>query len=93
VRQLRVLAAMASAGVFVWSVTMGTAAASAAGRLHSGSHGQAVGRFSHTDPSESLLRGANVTAGIVAVTAVLALLFLVVTLIRRRVRIRVARPV
>jgi hypothetical protein len=92
VRQFRVLAAMASAGVLVWSVTFGTAAASAAGRLRSGSHGQAVGRFSSTDPSGLMLRGANVTAGIVAVMAVLAVVFLVVTLIRGRVRIRFARP-
>ena len=74
------------------SVTFGTAAASAAGRLRSGSHGQAVSHFSNVDPSGLVLRGANVTAGIVGVLAVLALLFLVVTLIRRRVRIRVARP-
>jgi hypothetical protein len=83
---------MASVGVLVWSLTVGTAVASAASRLRSGSHGQAVSHLSNPDPSGLVLRGANVTAGIVGVLAVLALLFLVVTLIRRRVGIRVARP-
>jgi len=69
-----------------WSVTVGAAAASAA-RLRSGTlHAQLV---SHVTPSGTTssphLFGSGVMAAIVGALAVLALAFLVVTLIRRRV--------
>jgi hypothetical protein len=88
-RQLRVLAAMASMGVVAWSVTAGASVASASTRLRSGTlHAQLVSRVSpgaHSLPSGLTVRGAGVMATIVGVLAVLALTFLIVTFIRRRV--------
>ncbi len=88
-RQLRVLAAMVSMGVLAWSVTAGSTVASASTRLRSGTlHAQLVSRVSpgpHSLPSGLTVRGAGVMATIVGVLAVLALTFLIVTFIRRRV--------
>jgi hypothetical protein len=93
VRKLRVLAAMvglAAAGTFALSVVVGSTLASASTRLRSGSlHAQLV---SHVTPvgntaSSGLIAGSNVIAGVVGTLAILALAFLVVTFIRRRVTI------
>ncbi len=69
-------------------------AASAATRLRSGSlHAQLVSRVTPAGTtSSSHLLGSGVMAGIVGSLAVLALAFLVVTLIRRRVTAPSPRP-
>ncbi len=90
-RQRRVRAAMvgvAAAATLAWSVLAGCAAASAAARLHSGSlHAQLV---SHVTPgassaSSGLQTGPDIMGGVVGALAVLALAFLVVSYIWRRV--------
>ena len=85
-RHFRFLAA-AVGMTLAWSVTVGAAAASAASRLRSGTlHAQLVSRVTPAgNTSSHLLVGSDVMAGIVGSLAVLALAFLVVTLIRRRV--------
>ena len=97
-RHFRFLAAavgVAATGTLAWSVALGAAAASAASRLRSGSlHAQLV---SHVAPagntsSSHLLVGSGVMAGIVGSLAVLALAFLVVTLIRRRITAPAPQP-
>jgi hypothetical protein len=99
VRQLRFLTAMvgmAATGAVAWSVTVGVVAASASTRLRSGNlHAQLV---SHVAPagntsSSQLLADSDVIAGIVASLAVLALAFVIVTLIRRRITPPSPRPI
>jgi hypothetical protein len=94
VRQLRVLVlaamvAAATVGALVWSVTAGSALASATTRLRSGTlHAQLVSHVSggaNTVPAGVALTGSGVMAAIVGALALFALAFLVVTLIRRRV--------
>jgi hypothetical protein len=94
VRQVRVLVlaamvAAATVGALVWSVTAGSALASAATRLRSGTlHAQLVSHVSagaNTAPAGVTLTGSGVMAAIVGALALFALAFLVVTLIRRRV--------
>jgi hypothetical protein len=94
VRQLRVLVlavmmAAATVGALIWSVTAGSALASAATRLRSGAlHAQLVSHVSagaNTAPAGVALSGSGVMAAIVGALALFALAFLVVTLIRRRV--------
>jgi hypothetical protein len=94
VRQFRVLvlAAMvtvATAGALIWSVTAGSALASAATRLRSGAlHAQLVSHVTagaNTAPAGAALTGSGVMASVVGALALFALAFLVVTLIRRRI--------
>jgi len=86
VRHVRFLAA-AVGMTLAWSVTVGAAAASAASRLRSGTlHAQLVSRVTPAGTTSSPhLFGSGVMAAIVGGLALLALAFLVVTLIRRRV--------
>jgi hypothetical protein len=93
VRKLRVMAAMvgvAAAATCALSVVMGSTLASASTRLRSGSlHAQLVSHVTpvgNTAPS-GVIAGSNVIAAIVGTLAILALAFLVVTFIRRRVTI------
>jgi len=99
VRQRREWAAVivsAAAGALCWLVTTGAGVASAApaafgtGAGLGAARAQLVGRIaSPTGPSTTSaglpLGGADIMAGIVALLAVLAFLFLVVTFVRRRV--------
>lgn len=89
--QLRVHAAMvgvAAAATLAWSLMAGCAAASATTRLRSGNlHAQLV---SHVTPgassaSSGLQTGPDIMGGVVGALAVLALTFLIVTYIWRRV--------
>ena len=94
VRQLRVLilataVAAATVGTLIWSVTAGSALASASTRLRSGTlHAQLV---SHVTPGANTvqggmaLTGSGVMAAVVGALALFAVAFLLVTLIRRRV--------
>ncbi len=86
-QHFRFLAAAVGTAALAWSVAVGTVAASATTRLRSGSlHAQLVSRVTPAgNTSSSHLLGSGVMAGIVGCLAVLALAFLVVTLIRRRV--------
>jgi hypothetical protein len=91
-RRVRVIAAMggmAAVGAVAWLLTAGSAVASATTRLRSGNlHAQLV---SHVSPGASPvssglgLRGSDVMAAVVATMALLAVVFLIVTFIRRRV--------
>jgi hypothetical protein len=94
VRQLRVLVlaamvAAATVGALIWSVTAGSALASATTRLRSGTlHAQLVSHVTagaNTVPGGMALTGSGVMAAVVGALALFALAFLVVTLIRRRV--------
>jgi hypothetical protein len=91
-RRVRVIAAMVGLvtfGAAAWAVTAGAAVASAATRLRSGSlHAQLVSHVSpgaNSVPSGLVLKGTDVMAAVVAIMAVLAVAFLIVTFIRRRV--------
>jgi hypothetical protein len=88
-RQLRVLLGAATLGAFLWSITAGSAVASATTRLRSGTlHAQLVSHVSagaNAVPAGISLKGTGVMAGVVGVLALCALAFLVVTLIRRRI--------
>jgi hypothetical protein len=81
----------AALAVMVWSVTTGTAAASASTRLRSGAvHAQLASHVAtggNAVSSGISLKGSGVMAGIVGALAVFALAFLVVTFIRRRVTV------
>jgi len=72
-----------------WLVAAGTAVAGADTRLRSGSvHAQLVSHLSsgaHTLSPSLALKGSDVMAAIVGILAVLALAFLIVTFIRRRI--------
>jgi hypothetical protein len=91
-RQVRVIAALvgvATLGAAAWLLTAGAAVASASTRLRSGNlHAQLV---SHVSPGASAvssglgLKGSDVMAAVVATMAVLAVAFLIVTFIRRRI--------
>jgi hypothetical protein len=91
-RQVRVIAAMvgfATLGAAAWLFTAGSAVASASTRLRSGNlHAQLV---SHVSPGASAvssglgLKGSDVMSAVVATMAVLAVAFLIVTFIRRRI--------
>ncbi len=94
VQRLRVLGlaamvAAAAVGALVWSVTAGSALASATTRLRSGTlHAQLVSHVAagaNTVPTRVPLTGSGVMAAMVGALALFALAFLVVTLIRRRV--------
>ena len=97
-RHFRFLAAavgMATTGALAWSVTLGATAASAASRLRSGTmDAQLVGRVTPagTTSSAHLLVGSGVMAGIVGSLAGVALAFIVVTLVRRRVGAPMPHP-
>ena len=76
----------------VTAVTVGTGAAGASGRSRSGTiHAQLLDSTARIAPngvaSHGVLTGPNVMASFVAVMALLAMLFLVVTFIRRRARL------
>jgi hypothetical protein len=89
VRHLRVFVLAATFGVLVWSVTAGSAVASAATRLRSGTvHTQLASHVTagaNTVPASLGLKGTGVMAAVVGVLALFALAFVIVTLIRRRV--------
>jgi hypothetical protein len=94
VRQLRVLGlaamvAVATVGALIWSVTAGSALASATTRLRSGTlHAQLVSHVAagaNTVPTGVALTGSGVMAAVVGALALFALAFLIVTLIRRRI--------
>ena len=92
VRRFLVLAARvvtATLAGLTWSVAAGTAVAGADTRLRSGSvHAQLVSRVSsgaHALSPSLALTGSDVIAAIVGILAVLALAFLIVTFIRRRI--------
>jgi hypothetical protein len=89
VRQLGVLVSAATFGVLLWSVSAGSAVASAATRLRSGAvHAQLASHVTagaNTVPASLGLKGTGVMAAVVGVLALFALAFVVVTLIRRRV--------
>jgi hypothetical protein len=91
VRQLRVWAALMGAALVTWSVTAGSAVASASTRLRSGTiHAQLVSHVStggNAVSSGLTIKGSSVMAGVVAALAVFALAFLIVTFIRRRVTV------
>lgn len=75
-----------------WVTTAGTAVASASTRYRSGTiHAQVLDSSTRFTPNgtarASVLTGSDVMAGFVALMAVVAVLFLVVTLIRRRARL------
>jgi hypothetical protein len=75
-----------------WSVTAGTAVASAGTRLRSGAiHAQLASHVtasgSNAVSSSLTIKGSGVMAGVVAALAVFALGFLIVTFIRRRVTV------
>jgi hypothetical protein len=82
-------AGTATLAALTWSVTAGTAVAGAATRVRSGTlHAQLVSHVSTAANPVSTglpLKGSNVIAEIVGVMAVLAVAFLVVTFIRRRI--------
>jgi hypothetical protein len=71
-----------------WSAVAGSTAASAAGRLRSGTvHAQLashVTKVANGVPTGLQVQGSNVMAAVVAALAFFALAFVVVTLIRRR---------
>ena len=86
-----VLATTVTTTTFVallWSVVTGFPAASAAGRLRSGTvHAQLashVTKVANGVPTGLQVQGSNVMAAVVAALAFFALAFVVVTLIRRR---------
>ncbi len=88
------LAAMvgaAAVGAVAWSLTAGSALASAATRLRSGTvHAQLVSHVTTGANAVSAglpLKGSGVIAAIVGALAVFALAFLVVTFIRRRITV------
>ncbi len=89
VRQLRVFMVAATLGALLWSVTAGSAVASAATRLRSGTvHAQLASHVTagaNTVPASLGLKGTGVMAAVVGVLALFALAFVIVTLIRRRV--------
>ncbi len=92
--RLVVLAAMvgtAAVGAVAWSLTAGSALASAASRLRSGTvHAQLVSHVTTGGNAVSSglpLKGSGVIAAIVCALAVFALAFLVVTFIRRRITV------
>jgi len=94
VGRLVVLAAMvgaAAVGAVAWSLTAGSALASAATRLRSGTlHAQLVSHVTtgaNAVSSGLPLKGSGVIAAIVGALAVFALTFLVVTFIRRRITV------
>jgi hypothetical protein len=89
IRVIATLVGVATLGAAAWLVTAGAAVASASTRLRSGTlHAQLV---SHVSPGASAvssglgLRGSDVMSAVVATMAVLAVAFLIVTFIRRRV--------
>lgn len=91
-RQVRAFAStigLAVAGGCALALVLGADTASATTRLRSGSlHSQLVSHVpagAGAAPPDLALTGANVTAAIVGVLALVSLAFLVVTLIRRRI--------
>jgi hypothetical protein len=93
VRQLRFLAlaamvGVATVGAFLWSVTAGSAVASASTRLRSGTvHAQLASHVSHAVPAGLQIEGSGVMAAIVGVLAVSSVAFLIVTFVRRRITV------
>lgn len=89
------LAGTTTLAVLIWTLTAGSAVASASTRLRSGTlHAQLVSHVSggtgagaNTVSSGLALKGSAVMAAIVGVLALCAFAFLVVTLIRRRVTV------
>ena len=83
------IGAMAAASCLVWLATAGTAVASASTRLRSGAvRAQLVSHVSSAGASSGsgiVPNGANAMAAVVGLMALLALVFLVVTFIRRRI--------
>ena len=85
------LVGTATSAAIIWILTAGSAVASASTRLRSGIlHTQLVSHVSAGTGANAVssgltLKGSSVIAAIVAVLALLAFAFLLVTLIRRRV--------
>jgi hypothetical protein len=93
-RKLQRWAAMSglgAAGVLAWLATAGSAMATAATRFRSGGvRGRLVSHVSPVGPgarSGLVPTGADAMAMVVAVMAAVALIFLIVTLVRRRVAV------
>ena len=93
-RPVRVIGAMVglvALGAAAWSVTAGAAVAAGVTRLRSGSLHAPLA--SHVSPGTNaissglVLEGSDVIAAIVGTMAVLAVAFMVVTFIRRRVTV------
>ncbi len=91
-RQVRALAATVGLAVVAGcalGLILGTTVASATTRLRSGTlHSQLASHVpagAGAAPPDLALTGANVTAAVVGTMALLALAFIVVTLIRRRI--------
>jgi hypothetical protein len=84
-----VVSGLAAVGVLAWLATAGSAIATAATRYRSGSvRGHLVSHVSPASPgakSGIVTTGADAMAIVVAVMAFVALGFLIVTLVRRRV--------
>jgi hypothetical protein len=81
---------MGASAVLIWSVTAGSAVASASTRLRSGAvHAQLVSHVAAGTNAVSsaglTIKGSGVMAGVVGALAVFALAFLIVTFIRRRI--------
>ena len=97
VRQLRRVVlgstlSTATLAALLWSLTTGSAAAAAATRLRSGTvHAQLashITRVVNPVPAGLQVQGTGVMAAVVAGLALLALAFVVVTLVRRRITTR-----
>jgi hypothetical protein len=85
-RKLQVLMGAATLGALLWSVSAGSAVASASTRLRSGAvRAQLVSHVSAGTSAGISLTGSGVMAAVVGALALFAVAFLVVTLIRRRI--------
>jgi hypothetical protein len=88
-RKFSVVFGLAAAGAMTLAITAGTTAAGAATRFRSGGARAQLVDATHATANGSAgalgLTGPNVMAAVVGLMAVLAMVFLVVTLVRRRV--------